>query len=460
MNIARSVAGAAAYGCLSLVLAATAQATNGYFTDGVGTKSKGLAGAGSADPEEVMIVATNPAGLAFVGPRLEAGLAFFSPDRSYSTTTSLANGNGGAFTIGPNDLNSDNKLFPVPYVAKNWQFGTQDSVAAAFYGRGGMNTKWTGGTATFDPDGPGPAPVMTLPGTYGAGTAGVDLMQAFLNLAGAHASADHQLAVGGALILAAQRFEARGVTSFAPYTKTFAQSGGTVLPTALTSNGHQMSYGAGGSVGVQWNPDPKFSAALAYTSKIYMSKFTHYKDLFADGGSFDIPAAATLGLAFKPDPALTLSFDVQRIWYSDISSVGNPIQNLFACPTAGQGGTDLQSCLGGSRGAGFGWQNMTAYKLGLRWRMDDDWTWRFGVSHGTQPIPSSQITFNILAPGVIENHVAIGLSRRDGNRGEYNFSLTFAPNKSIRGTNNFDPTQTVELKMHQLDVEFGYAWKP
>ena len=191
-----------------------------------------------------------------------------------------------------------------------------------------------------------------------------------------------------------------------------------------------------------------------------MSKFTHYKDLFADGGSFDIPAAATLGLAFRPNSALTLSFDVQRIWYSDISSVGNPIQNLFRCPTAGQGGTDIESCLGGSRGGGFGWQNMTAYKLGLRWRMDDDWTWRFGVSHGTQPIPGSQVTFNILAPGVIENHVALGLSRRDGDRGEFNFSLTFAPNKSIRGTNTFDPTQTIELKMHQLDVEFGYAWKP
>ena len=40
-------------------------------------------------------------------------------------------------------------------------------VGFTFYGRGGMNTDWQGGTATFDPDGPGPAQVGTFPGTYG-----------------------------------------------------------------------------------------------------------------------------------------------------------------------------------------------------------------------------------------------------------------------------------------------------
>ena len=191
-----------------------------------------------------------------------------------------------------------------------------------------------------------------------------------------------------------------------------------------------------------------------------MSKFKKYSDLFAEGGKFDIPATATLGFTFKPNAAVAVSFDVQRTWYNDVASVGNPIQNIFRCPTAGQGGTDVESCLGGSRGAGFGWQNMTTYKLGLRWQMDNDWAWRFGVSHGTQPIPTSQMTFNILAPGVIENHVALGLSHRNGDRGEFNFALTFAPSKSVHGLSNFDPTQTVEFKMHQLDLEFGYAWKP
>ena len=41
-----------------------------------------------------------------------------------------------------------------------------------------MNTDWKGGTATYDPDGPGPGGVMTLPGTYGAGKAGASFLNA------------------------------------------------------------------------------------------------------------------------------------------------------------------------------------------------------------------------------------------------------------------------------------------
>lgn len=440
-----------------LLLAGAAQATNGYFTSGVGVKNIGTAGAGSADPSEVLIVATNPAGLAFVGQRIELGLGLFNPDRSYSTSSSLANGQGGAFTIGPNNLSSGHKLFEIPYVAVSRRLDPQDSLAVAFYARGGMNTTWYGGTATFDPDGPGPAPVMTLPGTYGMGTAGVDLMQAFLNLTLAHATIDHRLSVGASLIFAAQRFEARGLGAFAGYTETFAASGGTALPTDLTDNGHQMSYGGGASVGVEWRPIPEWAFAAAYTSKMSMSRFTRYSDLFAGHGSFDIPATATVGATFEPAKPVAISFDTQRIWYGNIASVGNPIQNIFNCPTAGAGGTDLQSCLGGSRGAGFGWRDMTVYKLGARWRIDSTWTVRFGVSHAAQPIPSSQMTFNILAPGVVENHINFGFTHHSA-QGEFNFALMFAPNKTVSGPNTFDPTQTITLRMHQFQLDFGYAW--
>jgi long-chain fatty acid transport protein len=440
----------------STLIVGVAHATNGYLTAGTGINSDGMAGAGSADPSEIMLMATNPAALALVGQRVELGLALFSPDRSYSTSPSLANGNGGAFTIGPNDITSGDRLFPIPYFAMNWQLDRENSLGAAFYGRGGMNTTWEGGTATFAPR-PG-FPPATFPGTYGAGTAGVNLLQAFLNLTYAHSFAERQFSLGVSLIGAAQRFDARGVATFAPYTYTFAASGGTVMPTSLTNNGADMSYGGGGAVGLEWRPEEQFTAAVAYTSKMFMSKFTKYSDLFAEGGGFDIPATATIGVTVKPSPPVAVSFDVQRIWYADVASVGNPISNLFACPTAGAGGTDLQSCLGGNHGAGFGWRNMTVYKLGLRWQLDPDWTGRIGYSHGTQPIPGSEVVFNILAPGVVENHFAIGATRRNGDHGEFSAAFTYVSNKSIQGVNTFDPTQTITLQMHQFVLEFGYAW--
>jgi len=42
--------------------------------------------------------------------------------------------------------------------------------------------------------------------------------------------------------------------------------------------------------------------------------------------------------------------------------------------------------------------------------------------------------------------------------GDWTFSFMFAPENSVTGPNMFDPTQTVELKMNQLEFEFGFRW--
>ena len=375
-------------GVTMALAAGSASATNGYYTHGTGTKSKAQAGAGSANPEEILVLATNPAGIAYVPESIDAGLGIFSPMRSYRTTDSLANGacspQGCANTIGPNDLQSENEFFPIPHVAMNWALSDSDFVAAAFYARGGMNTKWVGGTATYDPTF-GQGTPTTFPGTYGGGTAGVDLMQAFLNFTYARKFAD-SFSVGLSGIFALQRFEARGVSTFAPFTKTFVESAGSQAPRNLSGNGHDMSYGYGGSIGFQWNPDDEVTLAAAYTTKMSMSEFGDYEDLFAQAGDFDMPSTWTVGIAVKPSDKLTVMFDVQRIEYSDADSVSNPIDNLYNCPVFNPAGS-LEYCMGGNKGPGFGWEDMNVYKLGASWKASDTWTWRAGYSITDQPIP-------------------------------------------------------------------------
>jgi long-chain fatty acid transport protein len=455
---------------IALALAASgASATNGYYTHGTGTKSKGQAGAGSADPQEVLILATNPAGIAFVPESIDAGLGIFSPMRHYETTPSQAPGACFApgqclLTVGPNDLYSQNEFFPIPHVAMNWALSDANHVAAAFYARGGMNTKWEGGTVTYDPffgNNPSVTTPVTLPGTFGDNTAGVDLMQGFLNLTYARKFSD-QFSLGASAIIAIQRFEARGLDNFAPFThtyvSTFNPATGGQLPKNLSDNGHDMSYGYGGSVGFQWNPAEMFSFAAAYTTKMSMSEFSNYKDLFAENGDFDMPSTWTIGVAFRPNAAWTLMFDVQDISYSDAKAVSNGIENLFNCPIL-PGGTDLEGCLGGKRGAGFGWEDMTVYKVGASWAYSDTWTWRAGFSTTDQPIPNDQMTFNILAPGVMEEHFTVGFSQKLKNGNEVNFSFMYAPEVTVRGPQNFDPTQNVMFEMQQIEAELSYSWK-
>jgi long-chain fatty acid transport protein len=430
----------------------------------MGTKSKGQAGAGSADPQEILIMATNPAGIAFVPESIDAGLAIFSPMREYSTSPSMAPGACFApgqclLTIGPNDIASQNEFFPIPHVAMNWALSDADFVAAAFYARGGMNTKWEGGSVTYDPyfgNNPSVTSPVTLPGTFGDGTAGVDLMQGFLNLTYARKFSD-KLSLGVSGIVAIQRFEARGLDQFAPFTRTFVASGMTQMPKDLSDNGHDMSYGYGGSVGLQWNLTDDISFAAAYTSKMSMSEFNDYADLFAENGGFDMPSTWTIGMAVRPSDALTLMIDVQEIKYSDAKSVSNGIANLFNCPSLG--GSDLEGCLGGRRGAGFGWDDMRVYKFGAAWDYTDTWTWRAGFSMTNQPIPKSEMTFNILAPGVMEEHFTVGFTQKLESGNEVNFSFMYAPEVTLRGPQNFDPTQQVTLQMQQVELELSYSWK-
>jgi hypothetical protein len=34
----------------------------------------------------------------------------------------------------------------------------------------------------------------------------------------------------------------------------------------------------------------------------------------------------------------------------------------------------------------------------------------------------------------------------------------YAPEEQVQGRNTFDPTQTIELRMQQFELEFGLSW--
>ena len=446
---------------ISLLIISPLYATNGYFAHGHGLKSRALAGAGVAFPQDAMAGATNPAGMAFVGNRFDVGAVLFKPDRDYSAGNSLANGNGGAFTIGPASENSGDENFVIPHFGINYMLDDKNAIGFSLYGNGGLNTTYDGGSASFDPMGMGGAGV-TFPGTFGAGTAGVDLFQIFFNFSYAHKFTEN-FSVGISPIFAIQGFRSNGLDAFAGFTKTFAENfiaSGMPTPASsldLTQNGQEYSYGGGVQVGALARDigGGSLDLGISYRSKMYMDEFDDYADLFAEDGDFDIPSTLWAGFAVDLTEKITLIADYQKIWYDDSDAVSNDIQNIFACPTAGLGGTDVESCLGGDNGAGFGWDNIDIIKVGLQWQTHPDVTMRFGYSHSDNPIDSDQVLFNILAPGVIEDHVTVGATI-DTQYGEINLEAMHALHNSVEGANPFDPTQEIRLKMNQFEI--GASW--
>jgi long-chain fatty acid transport protein len=296
------------------------------------------------------------------------------------------------------------------------------SVGVSVYGNGGMNTDY-------------PDNVLgTGVGTFGGTAAGVNLEQLFVN-ASYSRKINEKSSWGASAILAYQRFEATGLQGFGLFSSD---------PTKLTDNGVDTSMGYGFKLGYQGEVSPGLTLGASYQSEMSMDEFSDYAGLFAEQGGFNIPATWTIGLAYDIANQGTVAFDVQKIMYSDVASIANP----FA--SAGP--------LGADNGPGFGWEDITIYKLGYQWSTSPDWTWRVGYNHGDQPIPDSEVLFNILAPGVMEDHLTFGFTKKTGADSEFNFAAMYAPEASVSGYNPLDG-QTIELKMHQYEVEASWAWK-
>ena len=186
-----------------------------------------------------------------------------------------------------------------------------------------------------------------------------------------------------------------------------------------------------------------------------MSRFKKYEGLFAEQGDFDIPENYGLGIALKATPALTFAADIQQINSGKVKAVGNPVDCLFTIPAP--------SCtLGSNNGAGFGWRNTTVYKFGASYEVSKKLTLRGGYVTLKQPIPSSQTFFNVLAPGVVEDHMTLGATWALSNATELTVGYMHAFKKKVNGSGSIGAgfgggNANLQMKQDSLGVAFG--WK-
>lgn len=407
------------------VAAPSAFATNGYFTEGEGTVNRGMAGAGVAMPQDALAAAINPAGIVKLGGRMDIGLGLFRPDRHYDIS-----GNGAGLN-GSGDGNDDNN-FLIPSFGYNMPLSSTDAFNISVYGNGGMDTNYS--NAVF--------------ASFGStGNTGVNLSQLFVN--GAYAHSFDALSVGGSAILAYQRFKAYGLQGFKP----FSNDGNN-----MTNNGFDSTTGWGVRLGALYDINKDVSVGLAYQSKI-KGQFDKYKGLFAEQGEFDIPSTYTVGIAWKATPVVQVAFDYEKIKYTDSKSVSNSFLNIFNCPALG--GSSSSGCFGGNNGAGFGWKDINVYKLGVQYKANSDWTLRAGWNHGDNPIPSNQTAVNILAPGVVTEHLNLGFTRAIDKSSDVNFAFFHAFKKEVSGpipTVGFGGG-TAKISLEENYAEVGYSKK-
>ena len=429
-----------------LFAAGAAQATDGYFANGYGLKSMAMGGAAAAVALEPFGGAVNPGAMSFLDSQWQLGVAWFSPDRSASRTGSGPWGIDGSVT-------SDSTNFFIPEFGVNWRYRPDVSFGVTVYGNGGMNTDYPGGqigaaSACGAVRGGAGAPYNLLCGT---GSLGVDMSQLMIApYASWQFTKGHS--IGIAPVIAYQRFSAEGLQAFD--NPMFSTSPGNV-----TNNGTSSSWGFGARLGYMGQLNDQFSVGIAYATKIGMGEFDGYKGLFAQAGGFDIPSNFTVGLAVKPTDKWLIALDFERIFYSDVKSVNNPSSLIFNCL-----GGDASACLGGSNGAGFGWQDINVWKVGVQYTVNDQWTVRGGYNHSGNPVQPADVTFNILAPGIVQNQWSLGASWKPDAQSELIGTFMYAQNNSVTGPSMFvgfgaPPTTTETIQMKEVMVGIAYSRK-
>ena len=398
---------------------ATAFATLGYFAAGYGLKAKGMGGVAIALPQDAMSGVTNPANLGFVGNRLDVEMEWFRPIRDAEVT------GANAFT-GNWDANGRKDFF-IPGVGYNRMIRPDLALGVMVYGNGGMNTYFNN-----NPFG----------AVGGSNPGGVDYMQLFIAPTVAWKPNENH-SIGLSVNYVYHQFGAQGLEGFLPFSTS---------PANLTNRGRANSSGWGFRLGWTGKISENLTLGAMVQPKTNMGKLDRYQGLFRNQGDLDIPATYGVGIAVKATPKLTIAADIQQIDYSKVAAIGTPSACLFAFTCA----------LGASNGPGFGWHNMTTFKLGASYEISRSLSVRAGYATGKQPIPGNETLLNIIFPAVVQDHVTLGATWTVGAM-YFTAGYMHAFKKKVNCAGSipgiFGPSGEANLKMYQDSLGVALGWK-
>ena len=431
-----------------LSIPSTSIATNGIYLIGFGAKSRSMGGVGIGYTQDSIGNAMNPAGISAVADdvdamRFDMGAMLFRPIRGASIPDGRDCPNCG------NDIfyKSESNLFVIPSMGAVYKFNRKLTLGFSGVGAGGGGTRYEklapNGYNFFNPVGR----------TDVGDTLGVNYLQAQMALTAAYkVNKRNTIAISPVFGLA--QFRAFGLGVFKPFSSD---------PDNMTNRGNDYSYGAGVRLGWQGKVHDRLTLGATYASKIYMTKFDKYKGLFAGHGSMDAPANYGLGLAFDVTDKLVLAFDWQRVLYSDVAAISNPIENL----------ANPDGFLGENKGAGFGWDDQDIYKFGMKYKYNENWDFALGFNYAKAPMPNDQLLFSAVAPAVTEKHITTGATYKPNRNMEWTLTYVHAFKNTIKGKANSggqfdlfypntDPNKDgpgdmdLQMKQDSLEIEFSY----
>ena len=172
--------------------------------------------------------------------------------------------------------------------------------------------------------------------------------------------------------------------------------------------------------------------------------------------TFDQPAVASAGVAYRVVPALLLAFDFQWINWSDVMGKGLPAYKNMAP----NGFTTT-----GAMPFNMSWEDQLVYKLGAEFAATDTVKVRAGFDYGKNPLKADRAFENIAFPAVAESHITAGLGWDITPAWGLQVGAMYSPEATIKGSNPVSPLAggqgigAYQTSMSQYSIDLGVSWK-
>ncbi|WP_026433912.1 OmpP1/FadL family transporter [Paracidovorax oryzae] len=353
---------------------ASAFAETGTNATGYGSREQGMGGVGIAVGESALAPATNPAGIAFAGERLDIGSGIYFiragsefQGQDYKTKLGLA--------VLP-EFGYIKDLSPAIAVGvASWSGGAGVTYREAFGGvRGNSQTR--------------------------AQTVFLHVAPTIAYRFGEH----NRNALSVALVGAVSTISVKGVE---------AQTG-------QSNRGRDWSQGYGVRLGWMSRFTDQFSAGAFYASKVRYGAWDRYSQILADGARFEEPESYGVGVAFRPNTKWLIGLDWNRFNYAKTRSLGNPL--------------NLTVPLGSENGSGFGFRNIDAYRFGVQYEFSDRWIIRGGFEVANQLLTPANTAFTFLVPLTPNRTYTLGGTYRMSRTEEVSFAYALSPRVQVVGS--------------------------
>ncbi len=385
-------------GALS-ILAGSASAQMGHVMNGVGPVNQSMAGVATGTPLDAAgTLQWNPAGLrALDHDEIEFGVELLVPTTKVSSSVSAPMAMSGTSESDAGDSAIPNFAFAYRVPDTRWSWGV------GAFGIGGFGVDY--GASTQNP--------ILLPPPNGFGT--VYSQFQLLQIAPTVAySIDEHWSIGFAPTINNAQLAVQPAC-FAPPD----DANGDATPSYPSATHSDKSWGYGAQLGVFY-AGKAWDFGASYKSRQDFETF-HWNATDELGGprrislDLDFPAIASVGVGYRGIDRWHFGADVRYIDYEHTN------------------GFDERGFAPDFSVAGFGWDSILVAAVAAQFELTDRWSLRGGYSWNENPISDEQSTFNVPAPAVIQNHLAVGASFCGGENWCVDFAYRHGFENSIEG---------------------------